>query len=190
MNRFLMKALAGLFAAASAAFAAAGAMDRSAPLAPGVTARYPEAACTPALEARELVTIETPFRSAALEFAASCEKGAVTLVALVPPGVPLIRMRLEKGVLAEERLLSVKMPQGGHFMTSFLLSRLPLAAWRGRLPRGWTMADEGRERIVREPSGEAAIRITYSEGPEEPESAVLIENLLYGYKASVRRLSR
>lgn len=186
---FSLFALCGGDAAGEAqAESRASSLSHAFRFAPGLEAVFPRVVCSPALEGSELVSITSPLGEKTLHFASSCENGALTLVALLPPGVPLFRAVLEKGDVTGEKLFPAKMPPIEHFLGDFLLAKLPAKAWAGRLPARWRLEDEGRTRVLRSPEGEAAVVITYAEGPDAPEGVVSLENRRYGYRVFVKGL--
>lgn len=195
LKLFVAATLSALLALSGSTFAAesqgefrSGSLSAAFRFAPGLEAAFPPVACRPSLEGSELVSITSPLGERTLHFASSCENGAFTLVALLPPGVPLFRAALEKGGATGERLLPVKMPPLEHFLGDFLLAKLPAKAWAGRLPPRWRLEDEGRTRVLRSPEGESVIVITYAEGPGAPEGVLSLENRRYGYRVCVKGL--
>ena len=179
-------AAAVLLATASSGVLAAGAFSP----APGSPVLFPETvACAPALEAEELAVLSAPFLERTLQFASGCDAGAVTLAALVPPGAPLFTASLERGRVTEEKRIPAPLPPIRNFLGDFLLAKLPASAWAGRLPRGWTLADEGRERVLRDAEGGEVERIGYESSPSDPAGVLWLQNRAWGYRVTVRRLS-
>lgn len=178
-------------AAALLAYAVSGAFaaDAFSP-APGSPVLFPETvACAPALEAEELAVLTAPFLERTLQFASGCEAGAVTLAALVPPGAPLFTASLENGRATEESRIPVSLPPLRNFLGDFLLAKLPATAWAGRLPCGWTLSDEGRERVLRDADGDEVERIAYESAPSDPAGVLWLQNRAWGYRVTVRRLT-
>ena len=181
--RGLRAASLGLLAALAAAPAAGGGFL----LSPGVRASFPEPDCA-AAEAHELASVRTIFSDHALEAVGACSGGAFTLALIAPPGALLLTMRLRGGELEVTRHIPVKLPPPEQVMGDFLLAHSRAASWEGKLPRGWTLADEGRCRVLRDPAGRARETFLYRESPVQGQGVVSVRNVPYSYRIRIRDL--
>ena len=173
---------AGCFAVAAAAQAADGFL-----LAPGARASFPVPDCA-AIDAHELAAVRTLWSDNALEAVGACEGKAAVLALIAPPGALLMTIRLENGQLEAKRHIPVKLPPAEQILGDYLLAHSRAASWEGRLPRGWTLTDEGRKRVLRNPRGRMMETFLYRDSPEQGRGVVSVRNLAYAYRIRIRDL--
>lgn len=159
------------------------------------TVALPAPAMTPGFYRQQLLTVTLPQQQGAgkslLTLLAVSDKGVV-LVGLSPLGVRLFRIEYDATGIRSEQLPALSalgaLPPINQVLADVMLSYWPIARWQPLLPAGWTLADRGLRRELRDERGQLVSEIHYRQMGAYREPVRLWHHL-FGYQLQIQTLA-
>lgn len=167
----------------------------SAALDPHHTVALPAPAMTPGFYRQQLLTVTLPRQQGAgqslLTVLEVSGKGIV-LVGLTPLGVRLFAIEYDESGIRSEQLPALSalgaLPPINQVLADVMLSYWPIARWQPLLPAGWTLADRGLRRELRDAGGQLVSEIHYRQMGAYREPVRLWHHL-FGYQLQIQTLA-
>ncbi|WP_127960176.1 DUF3261 domain-containing protein [Serratia microhaemolytica] len=165
--------------------------DRARPTAwlqPGVRVNLPPPAISPALNVQQLLTGSVNGNAQSLVVLLTADENQVKLVGLSSVGIRLFLIRYDQqGLHSEQSIVLPQLPSASQVLADVMLSHWPLSAWQAQLPRGWSLADVGDKRELRNAAGKLVTEIHYQQrnGLREPIS---LQQHVFNYHITIQHL--
>lgn len=186
-----MKSLLALFCAALLLTGCAGKPDDTLPqawLKPGVRVTLPPPAIDPAFSQQQLLTGSFKGKQQSLLVLLSADGQQLTLAGLSSLGIRLFRVTYDaSGIHAEQALVLPEMPPASQVLADIMLSHWPVSVWLPRLPAGWTLADQGDRRQLRDDGGKLITEIRYLQRGTQ-RMPISVQQFAFGYHILIQNL--
>ncbi len=157
-------------------------------LKPGVKVALPAPGIDPAFSQQQLLTGTFKGKQQSLLVLLSADRQQLTLAGLSSLGIRLFRVSYDRsGIHTEQSIVLPEMPPASQVLADIMLSHWPIAAWQPRLPRGWTLADRGYRRQLRDDRGTLITEIRYLQRGSQREP-VSIQQFAFGYHILIQQL--
>ena len=157
--------------------------------------RLPSLMAAPVLYRQQLLTMRRVGKSEpphTLMMVLQASSSGVHLVGLTPLGIRLFRIDYDSHGLGSEALPALdgmgKLPPGSQILADVMLCYWPIASWQPLLPVGWSLQDEGDQRLLRDAHGKLVSEILYRQegGYREP---VRLWHHIFDYQLSLQTLA-
>ena len=157
-------------------------------LQPGTRVTLPPPGISPAVSSQQLLTGSFNGQTQSLLVMLNADAHKVTLAGLSSVGIRLFLATYdETGIHTEQSIVVPQLPPASQVLADVMLSHWPISAWQPQLPKGWTLADTGDRRELRNASGKLVTEIVYLQrkGKREPIS---IEQHVFKYHITIQYL--
>lgn len=157
-------------------------------LQPGTRVTLPAPGITPAVNSQQLLSGSFNGKTQSLLVMLSADEKKITLAGLSSVGIRLFLVTYdERGIHTEQSIVVPQLPPASQVLADVMLSHWPIAAWQKQLPAGWTLADRGDRRELRNARGDLVTEIVYlqRQGKREPIS---IEQHVFKYHITIQYL--
>ncbi|TCV95430.1 DUF3261 domain-containing protein [Biostraticola tofi] len=162
----------------------------SAWLQPGVSVSLPAPGISPAINQQQLLTATVNGQQHSLLVLLNADRQKLTLVGLSALGIRLFRLSYDdRGIHTEQSLVLPQLPPPNQVLADIMLSYWPRSDWQPLLPKGWSLTDDDRQRILTDKQGQVVSTITYAffQGERQP---VIVENRVFHYRIAIQRLAQ
>jgi len=156
--------------------------------------RLPALMAAPVLYRQQLLTITRVGKSEpphTLMMVLQASSSGVHLVGLTPLGIRLFRIDYDRHGLGSEVLPALdgmgKLPPESQILADVMLCYWPIASWQPLLPAGWSLQDEGDQRLLRDEQGKLVSEIHYQVQGVYREPVRLWHHL-FNYQLSLQTL--
>lgn len=131
-------------------------------LEPGTRVTLPAPGISPALSSQQLLTGSFNGNTQSLLVMLNADSQKVTLAGLSSVGIRLFLVTYDdKGLHSEQSIVVPQLPPASQVLADVMLSHWPISAWQPQLPKGWTLADIGDKRELRNAHGKLVTEISY-----------------------------
>jgi Protein of unknown function (DUF3261). len=157
-------------------------------LAPGARVTLPAPGISPAVSSQQLLSGSFNGQTRSLLVMLNADDKKITLAGLSSVGIRLFLVTYdEKGLHTEQSIIVPQLPPASQVLADVMLSHWPIAVWQPQLPKGWTLADKGDKRELRNAGGKLVTEITYLQrkGRREPIS---VEQHVFKYHITIQYL--
>lgn len=160
----------------------------SAWLKPGVSVRLPAPGSESPFSGQQLLTATAQGRQQSLLVLLNADRQQLTLVGLSSLGIRLFTVTYDvQGIHTTHAITLPQLPPAEQVLADIMLSYWPAEAWRGVLPPGWTLVDDGDRRRLADPAGNQVSEIAYAmvAGRRQPVS---LDNRVFHYRIAIQHL--
>jgi len=157
-------------------------------LQPGTKVTLPAPGISPAVNSQQLLTGSFNGQTQSLLVMLNADADKITLAGLSSVGIRLFLATYDKtGIHTEQSIIVPQLPPASQVLADVMLSHWPISAWLPQLPKGWTLADKGDRRELRNASGTLVTEIVYLQrkGKREPIS---IQQHVFNYHITIQYL--
>lgn len=157
-------------------------------LEPGTRVTLPAPGITPAVNTQQLLTGSFNGQTQSLLVMMTADDKKITLAGLSSVGIRLFLVTYdEQGIHTEQSIVVPQLPPASQVLADVMISHWPISVWQPQLPKGWTLADKGDKRELRNAHGKLVTEITYLQrkGQREPIS---IEQHVFKYHITIQYL--
>lgn len=131
-------------------------------LEPGTRVTLPPPGITPSIHSQQLLTGTFKGSRQQLLVLLNADDQKVALAGLSSVGIRLFLVTYDgNGLHTEQSIVAPQLPPASQVLADVMLSNWPISAWQTRLPPGWTLADRGDKRALRNNRGALVSEITY-----------------------------
>ncbi|WP_123429816.1 DUF3261 domain-containing protein [Lelliottia amnigena] len=157
-------------------------------LQPGTKVTLPAPGISPAVNSQQLLTGSFNGQTQSLLVMLNADADKITLAGLSSVGIRLFLATYDMtGIHTEQSIIVPHLPPASQVLADVMLSHWPISAWLPQLPKGWTLADKGDRRELRNASGTLVTEIVYLQrkGKREPIS---IQQHVFNYHITIQYL--
>lgn len=160
----------------------------SAWLKPGVKVELPPPGLDIPMSEQQLLTAKVNGKSHSLIALLDVNNERISLAGLSSLGVRLFLVTYNgQGIQAEQSITLPELPPAEQVLSDIMLSYWSIARWEKQLPRGWSLADKGMVRELRDDQQQLVSQIMYQDinGQRTP---IQIDNQTFGYQITIGHL--
>lgn len=157
-------------------------------LEPGTRVTLPPPGIAPGISSQQLLTGSFNGKIQSLLVMLNADDKKLTLAGLSSVGIRLFLVTYdEQGLHVEQSIVAPQLPPASQVLADVMLSHWPISVWQPQLPKGWTLADRGDKRELRNARGKLVTEITYinRQGKRVPIS---IEQHVFKYHITIQYL--
>jgi len=157
-------------------------------LKPGVRVSLPAPMLDHKLAQQQLLTGSVNGKQQSLLVLLNADGKTLQLAGLSPLGIRLFKVVYDaQGIHIEQAIKIAQLPPANQVLADIMLSYWPINRWQPLLPTGWTLVDEGAQRILRDDAGQIVTRIDYinDKGKRQP---VAIDQRVFHYHITIENV--